>query len=186
MSASVVCRLGGLPALAGARRSLAMAPRTPRSEFLGYLKSKSAWLTDVDKHPVCLGVPIGVSGGGANSKTVNVDVGLKFQAVISLRELASCSPHVKSALFEHALQPGAAGLPDVDAIICGAPPLPMAVIIKEDMQSLPIASPLHPDALLRSVPREDLDVLLDPFFQRQNDERERKWDARSFGNTPTG
>ena len=130
--------LGGLPAK-GARA--AAKTRTSRVEFLDYLRKRSVWLEDVDKHPVCLGVPLGVTGSAG--RTVAIDVGLKNPASISVRELVQVSPYVKGKVHEHALQPGKAELPPMDAMLRSAPPIAMAVIIKEDMQSLPIVAPVR-------------------------------------------
>jgi len=133
--------------------------------FLSYLRSKGAWLGDVERHPVCLGVPLGVTG--SSGRTVAVDLGLKSPAAMPLRELAACSPYVERALIKHALAPGPAELPDFDALLRESPPVPVAVVCKEDMQSLPIASPVHPSALGRRISKEQLDAMLDPFFQAQ-------------------
>eukprot|EP00962_Isochrysis_galbana_P029223 scaffold9331_cov116-Isochrysis_galbana.AAC.2 len=132
--------LGGLPTRGG-RAAAVVKTRTSRSEFIEYLRKKGVWLEDVEKHPVCLGIPLGMTG--SSGRTVAVDVGLKNPASISLRELVNSSPYVKREMVEHALKPGKPELPNVDKMLRSTPPLPMAVITKEDMQALPIASPVN-------------------------------------------
>ena len=46
----------------------------------------------------------------------------------------------------------------------GAEPIPMQVIIKEDIQRLPVATPMHPASLARRVPDEALEALQDKVF----------------------
>ena len=115
-------QLGGLPS-----RAAAGSVRTTRDGFLSYLRSKGAWLGDVERHPVCLGVPLGVTG--SSGRTVAVDLGLKSPAAMPLRELAACSPYVERALIKHALAPGPAEL-------CATPPCPAS--------DYPPFAPTHP------------------------------------------
>jgi len=131
--------LGGL--VARRARFVPATTRTTRGEFMDYLRKRSVWLEDVDAHPVVLGVPLGVTG--SSGRTVAIDVGLKNPATISIRELVQVSPYFKQAAHEHALRPGRSELPPIDALIRSSPPIAMAVITKEDMQSLPIASPVR-------------------------------------------
>ena len=54
------------------------------------LLRRKAWqVSDLDRHPVCLGVPLGQDGGDA--KAVSVDCGLKTMASVSLGDLVDSS-----------------------------------------------------------------------------------------------
>ena len=69
-------------------RSLAL--RTARGEFNKLLRQKGMWLQDVERHPVCWGMPLGRNGGEGSA--ISVDVGLKNVVQVSRRELAGASP----------------------------------------------------------------------------------------------
>ena len=173
-SESSMPRIGGLPsrlrAVATDGRSVgratqaaaAASSRAPsaREEFMGLLRRKAWCLDDVEKHPVVLGVPLGMVAG--SGKTIAVDVGLKNPATISVAELIKCSPQAKSIMLTHALR--GAEMPKIDSVLQQTPPLPMALVTVEDVQKLPIATPMHPSNLERRIPTEDLQVLQDPFF----------------------
>jgi len=132
--------LGGLPGR-GRAAALRARPRGSREEFIALLRRKRFWLEDVEQHPICLGVPLGRAPGTDNA--VLVDVGLKNFATVSIRELAACSPQVNEALIDHALQPGPPGPSKDLRVLEHATPIPMAVVEKEDVKSLPIATPVR-------------------------------------------
>lgn len=127
---------------------------------MGLLKRKGWCLDDVEEHPVVLGVPLGMVAG--SGKTIAVDVGLKNPANISVAELMRCSPHAKSTMLTHAL--GGGEMPKINTVLQRTPPIPMALVTVEDIQKLPIATPMHPSALERRTATEDLEALQDPFF----------------------
>ena len=110
--------------------------RTARAEFEQLLRRKSAWLQDLEKHPLCVGVPLGRNGGP--DKSISVDLGLKNMAQISTRELAASSSQYKQALIDRIKGGPLEGQPED---LRRAEPIPMAVIVKEDVQRLPVATP---------------------------------------------
>ena len=170
--------------LGGLARARSTPVPTARAEFEQLLRRKSAWLQDVEKHPLCLGVPLGRNGGP--DKSITVDLGLKSMAQISTRELAASSSQYKQALLDRIKGGPLEGQPED---LRRAEPIPMSVIIKEDVQRLPITTPvralspfpigilrhppdhtlrptwqIHKASLARQMRDEDLQVLQDPFF----------------------
>ncbi len=128
------------------------------------LLRRKAWqLKDLERNPVCLGVPVGQDGG--EQRGVSVDIGLKTHATISVSDLADASPSFQQQLYERAAaaRGGTRRVPHAD-LLRRAQPVPMAVTVKEDMMQLPIASAVHPAALERSIPSEKLKLLNDKFF----------------------
>ena len=146
-------KLGGLPRLASQsgrrvlRHGLAPPVPTSRTAFLDLLKRKGFWLGDLEDHPVCLGVPLGrdLALGGA----MQVDVGLKSLATVSLADLVDSSPQLKQAFLERAADKTAPMDSSEPALIRNAPSVRMAVLVKEDLERLPVASPVHSPSLLR-------------------------------------
>ena len=129
------------------------------------LLRRKAWqVSDLDRHPVCLGVPLGQDGGDA--KAVSVDCGLKTMASVSLGDLVDSSPELKEALMEHGLQnpQSSEPIPHTEHLR-RAQPVPMVVAVKEDLMKQPVAAPTHPASLERSVPDEKLRMLNDSFFR---------------------
>ena len=126
----------GAKLLGGLARVRSTPVPTARVEFESLLRRKSAWLQDVAKHPLCLGVPLGRNGGP--DKAITVDLGLKSMAQISTRELAASSSQYKQALLDRAKGAPLEGRPED---LRRAEPIPMSVIVKEDVQRLPIATP---------------------------------------------
>lgn len=166
-----VTGLGGMPAAVtraarGAGRSVVRqpVPRTSRTELVGLLRRKGWQVDDLKKHPVCLGVPLGQDGG--NQSGVSVDIGLKAFATVGLSELVEATPELKHSLVQRALDDpkGSKVVPYGDLLRRPAT-VPMAVHVKEDLMSLPIATALHPAALQARVPDDKLDLLSDPFFR---------------------
>ena len=164
--------LGGLPlAAASATRARVgrsvlrqAAPTTSRDALMDTLRRKAWQLQDLARHPVALGVPLGQDGG--ESKAVSVDIGIKTPASVSLPDLIDCSPDLKEALYERGLEtPGGTEPLPYNDLLRKAKPVPMTVAVKEDMMKQPIAIPVHPAALQRSVPDEKMDLLMDPFFR---------------------
>jgi len=146
-----------------------LAPLTSSQLMLDLLRRKGFWLEAVESQPVCLGIPLGRDGPHA---AVSVDVGLKHMALVSLSELVDASPDLKHRYFEHALEASAPissaqALQRDAAMLRDAQPVPMAVIAKADMQELPIANPVHPDALELEMSEEQVNVLRDPFFKQE-------------------
>ena len=82
MSRRAASALGGLPlSLARGRVSRrAKTPSTSHDELLHQLRRKSWQLNDLERHPVCYGVPLGQDGGP--SKAVSVDCGLKSPSIL--------------------------------------------------------------------------------------------------------
>jgi len=164
--------LGGLPTLVRSsgrsvlRHRKAQPVGTSKEAFVDLLKRKGFWMRDLEDHPVCLGVPLGrdMGLGGA----MQVDIGLKNPATVSLADLMDASPQLKHAMLERAAQGDIAKKrPDDPALMRDAAPVPMAVLVKEDLQRLPVASPVHPDALESKLSPQQLEVLSDPFFKVQ-------------------
>ena len=174
--------------LGGLSRVRSAAAPTARAEFEQLLRSKSAWLQDVSKHPLCAGVPLGRQGGAEGS--ISVDLGLKNFSQISTRELAASSSEYRRQLIERTKGGALEGQPED---LRRAETIPMAVIIKEDVQRLPIATParsalpyarrpptlsspsaanprplslvqMHKASLDRNIRQEDMQILQDPFF----------------------
>jgi hypothetical protein len=164
--------LGGLPvAAAAATRGRAgrsvlrhSAPRTSHDELLKLLRRKAWQLRDLERHPVCLGLPLGQDGGP--TKGVSGDCGLKNMATVSLNDLVDCVPELKEALVDRGLADSESteSLPYAD-LLRRASVVPMSVPVKEDLMDQPIATPVHPRALERCLPDEKLHMLSDPFFR---------------------
>ena len=169
-----VTGLGGMPVAAaaatratrGAGRSVVRqpVPRTSRTELVGLLRRKGWQVDDLKKHPVCLGVPLGQDGGDQSG--VSVDIGLKLFATVGLSELVDATPDLKHSLMQRALDDpeGSRVVPHRDLLRRPAT-VPMAVHLKEDIMSLPVATALNPAALQARVPDEKLELLSDPFFR---------------------
>ena len=126
--------LGGLPVRAAAAtagragRSMLRerVPRTSRDELMDLLKRKAWQMRDLEKHPVCLGVPLGQDGGP--SQGVTVDLGLKTMATISLTDLVEASPKLKETLYERALStPGDSAPVKMDDLLRKPSTVPMSV-----------------------------------------------------------
>ena len=96
------------------------------------------WLQDVQKHPLVLGVPLGRNGGP--DKAISVDLGMKNMAQISTRELANSSSEFKQALLDRTKGGPLEGQPED---LRRAEPIPMSVLVKEDVMRLPIAAPVR-------------------------------------------
>ena len=135
--------VGGLPrlgrALRGPRAVRRAAPTTSRAAFLDLLKAKGVWLSDVQRHPMVVGVPVGRDGGSGQG--IAVDVGLKNMATVSLHELSEASPQIKAALVDRAL--GSEPIVGDPELLRNPPAVPMAVLVTEDLQNLPVASPVR-------------------------------------------
>jgi len=180
--------MSGARLLGGLARVRSKPVLTGRAEFEQLLRRKSAWLQDVEKHPLVLGVPLGRNGGP--DKAITMDLGLKNMAQISTRELANSSSEFKQALLDRMKGGPLEGQPED---LRRAEPIPMSVIVKEDVMRLPIATPvralsphsstralriqrhrtgslrvwrsqMHKASLARQMSDEDLQVLQDPFF----------------------
>ena len=137
-------------------------PRTSRDELMDLLKRKAWQMRDLEKHPVCLGVPLGQDGGP--SQGVTVDLGLKTMATISLTDLVEASPKLKETLYERALStPGDSAPVKMDDLLRKPSTVPMSVAVREDLMAQPIASAVHPAALERKVSDEKLQMLNDSF-----------------------
>ena len=131
------------------------------------LRWKGWQIQDLNKNPVCLGVPVGHPGMDEN-KAVEVDIGLKTFVSVGLTDLIDASPDLKEELMMRALDgpPPEAGAPSPHLeLLRHAKPVPMSVMVKEDMMKQPVGVPVHPAALERCVPDEKLDLLQDPFFR---------------------
>ena len=172
--------LGGMPvAAARATRGAGVVrqpvPRTGRAELMSLLRRKAWQVDDLKRHPVCVGVPLGQNGG--EQYGVSVDVGLKSFATVGVSEesvlqqlAATASPDLKRSLMHRALEDSKAGSSGGGAVpyrdlLRRPATVPMAVHVKEDLMSLPIASALNPAALQARVSDEKLDLLSDPFFR---------------------
>lgn len=142
------------------------APKTSRHHLVELLRRKAWQIEDLTEHPVVLGVPIGHEGGEA--KAIAVDCGLKTMASVSLNDLIDASPDLKEALLMHALENPDDGKdapsPHLE-LLRSAKPVPMSIMVKEDLMKQPVASPVHPAALERCVPDAKLEMLADPFFR---------------------
>ena len=158
MSRRAASALGGLPlSLARGRVSRrAKTPSTSHDELLHQLRRKSWQLNDLERHPVCYGVPLGQDGGP--SKAVSVDCGLKNAASVSYTDLIENSPELKASFMDP-------NIADTTDLLRGAMPLPVSVVVKEDRVSQPIVAPMHSGALGRCVPDEKLRALTDPYFR---------------------
>lgn len=130
--------MSGPRLLGGLSRVRSKPVLTGRAEFEQLLRRKSAWLQDVKKHPLVLGVPLGRNGGP--DKAISVDLGMKNMAQISTRELANSSSEFKQALLDRAKGGPLEGQPED---LRRAEPIPMSVIVKEDVMRLPIAAPVR-------------------------------------------
>ena len=140
-------------------------PRTSRDELVQLLRRKAWQMQDLNRHPVCLGVPLGQDGG--ETKGVSVDCGLKTMATVSLAELVDSAPDLKEAMMERGLATADSTEPVPYAdLLRKAQPVPMVVAVKEDLMKQPVAHPTHPASLERCVPDEKLAMLAwDPFFR---------------------
>ncbi len=130
--------MSGPRLLGGLSRARSKPVLTGRAEFEQLLRRKSAWLQDVKKHPLVLGVPLGRNGGP--DKAISVDLGMKNMAQISTRELANSSSEFKQALLDRTKGGPLEGQPED---LRRAEPIPMSVLVKEDVMRLPIASPVR-------------------------------------------
>ena len=130
--------MSGARLLGGLARVRSKPVLTGRAEFEQLLRRKSAWLQDVEKHPLVLGVPLGRNGGP--DKAITMDLGLKNMAQISTRELANSSSEFKQALLDRMKGGPLEGQPED---LRRAEPIPMSVIVKEDVMRLPIATPVR-------------------------------------------
>lgn len=165
--------LGGMPvAAARATRGAGVVrqpvPRTGRAELMSLLRRKAWQVDDLKRHPVCVGVPLGQNGG--EQYGVSVDVGLKSFATVGVSELVDASPDLKRSLMHRALEDSKAGSSGGGAVpyrdlLRRPATVPMAVHVKEDIMSLPVATALNPAALQARVPDEKLELLSDPFFR---------------------
>lgn len=167
----VLTALGGLPLFAAQATKhipntvVRQKPiKTSRDELMQLLRRKSWQVEDLEKHPMVLGVPLGQDGG--SQRGVSVDIGLKEHATVGLSEIVDASPDLKRALMQRALDdPEGSGPVDHNDLLRKKATVPMAVHTKEDLLSMPVASPVHPSALQSRLPDEKLDLLLDPFFR---------------------
>ena len=130
--------MSGPRLLGGLSRARSKPVLTGRAEFEQLLRRKSAWLQDVKKHPLVLGVPLGRNGGP--DKAISVDLGMKNMAQISTRELANSSSEFKQALLDRTKGGPLEGQPED---LRRAEPIPMSVLVKEDVMRLPIAAPVR-------------------------------------------
>ena len=76
----------------------------------------------------------------AADKAITMDLGLKNMAQISTRELANSSSEFKQALLDRMKGGPLEGQPED---LRRAEPIPMSVIVKEDVMRLPIATPVR-------------------------------------------
>lgn len=125
-------------ALGGLSRRAPRPRLNERAQFQSLLRRKGWLLQDVEKHPVCLGVPLGRNGGSESA--ISVDVGLKNMVQVSSRELAGASPQYKRALLDRMKGGAKEGEPETFG---NAELVPMRVVVKEDIQRLPVATPVR-------------------------------------------
>ena len=152
-----------LSQLGGLSRMRSAAAPTARAEFERLLRNKSAWLQDVSKHPLCAGVPLGRNGGP--EQAISMDIGAKNLARVSTRELAASSSQYKQQLIR--CTKGIVGTRTTTnqlENVWMAKPIPMAVIVKEDVQRLPVVMPARCPA--PSVPLDSLMPHSSPHFCR--------------------
>ena len=133
MGKSRLLQLGGLS------RTRPRAPRTSRADFEDLLRRKGSWLQEVERSPMCWGVPLGRNGGSYSA--ISVDVGLKNHVLVSTRELAGASPQYKQSLHQRMEGGPRHGEPES---FNRAEPVPMQVLVKEDIQRLTVAKPARP------------------------------------------
>jgi hypothetical protein len=161
--------LGGLPLAAAAGSAARTTARTPipktsRTELLSLLRRKAWQVSDIERHPVVLGVPLGQNGGP--TKAVSIDIGLKNMVHVSVPELVDACPDLKEKLALRALDSTSEDEPVFDQqLLKEGVTVPMAVMVKEDIMDLPIASTVHPCALAHGLPEDKLRVLSDPFLR---------------------
>ena len=154
--------LGGLPRLARAgSRAVArpnatpMLPANSRARMNDLLRRKGFWLGDVDDHPMVLGVPVGRDGPQGS---VSVDLGMKKMAWASMSDIVDASPQMKQKLLDQAtplhtpLPSPAEALARDAAALREAPAVPMKVVVKEDLQLIPVANPVRPPPQPCAVP----------------------------------
>tara|TARA_B110001452_G_scaffold137417_1_gene114255 strand:+ start:121 stop:540 length:420 start_codon:yes stop_codon:yes gene_type:complete len=124
--------------LGGLSRRAARPRPNDRAQFQSLLRRKGWLLQDVEKHPVCLGVPLGRNGGSESA--ISVDVGLKNMVQVSSRGLAGASAQYKRALLDRMKGGAKEGEPETFG---SADLVPMRVVVKEDIQRLPVATPVR-------------------------------------------